>query len=226
MAGHRACIGLVLPLLCRVGVVDPRSLRPPLEYTDAFADHAAAPVTLTPIGVIRSPYKERFGTPRQPTVTTQVSGGGAQRGCIELRPDAGLDHTLRGLAGFDYCWAITLMHLNAGWKPLVRPPRGPRRAKQGVFATRAPHRPNPIALSALKVVEVDEAALRVTVEGLDLLDGTPVLDLKPYVPYADSFPRAKAGWVDEVRAEEDRLGYWPPPPHLLQQQRSVSDAGS
>ena len=102
MAGHRACVGLVLPLLCRAGVVDPRSLRPPLEYTDAFADHAAAPVTLTPIGVIRSPYKERFGTPRQPTVDEQVSGGKLQQGEIVLAPDVST-LALRGLAAGSKC---------------------------------------------------------------------------------------------------------------------------
>ena len=101
----------------------------------------------------------------------------------------------------------------------MRPPRGPRDARHGVFATRAPHRPNPLSLSALRVVAVDEDALTVDVRGLDLLDGTPVLDLKPYVPYCDAFPDARAGWVDalgEPPDGPDRLDYWPPPAHLAE----------
>ena len=120
---------------------------------------------------------------------------------------------LRGLSGFDYCWAICYMHLNTGWRPLITPPRGPKK-KQGLFATRAPHRPNHIALSALRIVGVDEDEGRVRVRGLDLLDGTPVLDLKPYVRTYDAFPTAAAGWIDELPDAPngpDRLEYWPPP---------------
>jgi tRNA-Thr(GGU) m(6)t(6)A37 methyltransferase TsaA len=203
-------------LLCGVAgsAVDPRSLRPPLSYTDGFSDRSLAPVTLTPIGRVQSPYQERFGTPRQPQVTTQVAGGGEQEGSIILAPGMGLEHSLRGLDGFSYCWVVTFMHLNTGWRSLVKPPRGPTTQRQGIFATRSPHRPNQLALSALRILSVDEASLTVRVRGLDLLDGTPVLDIKPYVPYCDAFPDAKAGWVDQIRGDEDRLAYWPPPPHL------------
>merc|ERR1712232_535855 len=109
-----------------------------------------------------------------------------------------------------------------GWSPRVTPPRGPRK-KRGVLATRAPHRPNHISLSACKLLSVDVKARRVIVSGLDLLDGTPVLDVKPYVPYCDSFPLARAGWLDEIPGagaseeavnEPDRLSYWPPPQHF------------
>eukprot|EP00929_Paragymnodinium_shiwhaense_P032058 TRINITY_DN17840_c0_g1_i2.p2 TRINITY_DN17840_c0_g1~~TRINITY_DN17840_c0_g1_i2.p2 ORF type:complete len:113 (+),score=3.52 TRINITY_DN17840_c0_g1_i2:747-1085(+) len=89
------------------------------------------------------------------------------------------------------------MHMNQGWSPRVTPPRGPRK-KRGVLATRAPHRPNHISLSACKLLNVDTKARTMTVLGLDLLDGTPVLDVKPYVPYCDSFPEARAGWIDEI----------------------------
>ena len=110
-----------------------------------------------------------------------------------------------------------MIPLATGWRPLVQPPRGPK-TRQGVFATRAPHRPSQLALSALRIISVDEAALRVRVRGLDLLDGTPVLDLKPYIPYADAFPDAAAGWVDELPDATpdgpDALGYWPPPAHI------------
>ena len=99
----------------------------------------------------------------------------------------------------------------------MRPPRGDGR-RHGVFATRAPHRPNQISLSALRVVGVDEGKLTITVRGLDLLDGTPILDIKPYIPYADAFPDAAAGWVSalgEPAAGPDKLGYHPPPAHIF-----------
>ena len=89
-------------------------------------------------------------------------------------------------------------------------------------ATRAPHRPNQIGLSAVAITSVDTVRGRVGVRGLDLLDGTPVLDIKPYVPYCDSFPRARAGWIDELEGPADgpdRLNYWPPPAHLVADSR-------
>jgi len=143
-------------ILC---TVDPRSLRPPLNYTDGFAHRSLAPVTMSPIGYVSSPYRERFGTPRQATVKTQVAGGGEREGAIILASGMGFEHTLRGLAGFEYVWVISYMHLNTGWRQLIKPPRGPTTTRQGVFATRSPHRPNQMALSALRVVSVDEASL-------------------------------------------------------------------
>src|SRR4029078_3806186 len=92
---------------------------------------------------------------------------------------------LGGLEAFGHIWVISWLHLNTSWNPTVIPPRGPK-VRRGVLATRAPHRPNPIGLSALKLVRVQGRVLHVL--GLDLLDGTPVLDVKPYVPYADAFP--------------------------------------
>src|SRR6185437_11868823 len=91
---------------------------------------------------------------------------------------------ISGLAGFERIWLLFVFHRSEGWKPLVRPPRGG--GKRGVLATRSPHRPNAIGLSAVELVAVEERALRV--RGVDLLDGTPILDIKPYVPYADAFP--------------------------------------
>ena len=123
---------------------------------------------------------------------------------------------MQWLDGFDFCWVISHMHLNTNWRRLVKPPRGDG-TRRGVFATRAPHRPSQLALSALRIESVDEAALRIRVRGCDLLDGTPVLDVKPYVPYADAFPDARAGWIDELDGQPDGpddLEYWPPPAHL------------
>ena len=196
-------------------------MRPPLDYTDGFRSSATAPVELTPIGYVESPYKERFGTPRQPTVTAYTAGGAtAQEGAIIITGDGLVPDTLHDLEGFSHVWIISYLHLNpvGAWKPKVRPPRGPKNVRRGLFATRAPHRPNQLALSAVEVASVDAAAGRIAVRGLDLLDGTPVLDIKPYVPYCDAFPRARAGWIDELDGAADgpdRLDYWPPPAHLM-----------
>jgi tRNA-Thr(GGU) m(6)t(6)A37 methyltransferase TsaA len=194
---------------------DPRSQRPPLEYTEAFRSSGQQDITVAPIGYIESPYKERFGTPRQPTVTRFTAGGGAQTGAVIILPE--YRKALEDLGGFSHVWLICHLHLNHGWKPDVMPPRGPRR-RRGLFATRAPHRPNQLSLSAVEITSVDVDRGRVEIRGLDLLDGTPVLDLKPYVPYCDAFPDANAGWIEELQGSPtapDRLDYWPPPAHLM-----------
>ncbi|KAG5178469.1 TsaA-like domain-containing protein [Tribonema minus] len=166
------------------------------------------------IGVVRSPYKERFGTPRQANVTAGVLEGKAQHGQLVFSRGRNFEVALEDLDGFDYVWVISYMHLNQGWNPKVKPPRGPR-VKRGLFSTRSPHRPNSIALSAVKIVSVDPKGLTVTVEGLDLLDGTPILDIKPYVPYCDAFPGAKTGWLEEL-SSIDEVDYLPskPPPFI------------
>lgn len=143
-----------------------------------------------PIGFVRSPFEERAQAPRQASVRREV------RGRIELVAGRGYDHALEGLADWEYVWVLFVFHRNVeqtrGWRAKVLPPRAAK--KQGVFATRSPHRPNPIGLSAALIEKVD--GLVVHVRGLDLLDGTPVLDLKPYVAYADAFPQARAGWLE------------------------------
>jgi tRNA-Thr(GGU) m(6)t(6)A37 methyltransferase TsaA len=148
-----------------------------------------------PIGVVRSPYKERFGTPRQAVVTAGAMGEVAQEATLCLDPELIPADALRDLDGFEYVWVIAWLDRNVGWRPTVTPTRGPR-VKRGLFATRAPHRPNPIGLSALKVVGIEGHTIRVV--GVDLLDETPILDIKPYVPYADAFPAARAGWLDAL----------------------------
>ncbi len=155
---------------------------------------AAPAFTFHPIGVVRSPYARRIDAPHQPTVVEGTETGRAAEATLEL--DASLPETvLRDLEGFDRIWLVFAFHLSEGWAPLVQPPRGPRR-KRGVLATRSPHRPNPIGLSCVELVAVEGRRLRL--RGVDLLDGTPVLDVKPYVPYADAFPGARAGWIDAV----------------------------
>ncbi|CAE7199858.1 trmO [Symbiodinium sp. CCMP2592] len=196
-----------------------RASRPPQVHTDAFP--TPMEVSMQTVAVVRSPYKERFGCPRQPTVTQGVVGGEAGAGFLELvpsehNPEEKLRMALRELSGFEFIWVISYLHMNEGWSASVTPPRGPRR-KRGLFATRAPHRPNHVGLSACRLMDVDEANLKVSVHGLDLLDGTPVLDIKPYVPYCDSFAGARAGWLEEIDEanERDHLAYWPCPAAFL-----------
>lgn len=172
--------------------------KPVQDHTSAI--EAGASFTFTPIAVVRSPYRERYGAPHQASVIRGTREQAQAEGVIELLPHVPID-ALRHLEGFDYVWAIYVFHLNRGYKPLVRPPRTPKVA-HGVLATRAPHRPCPIGLSALRLVRVEGRAI--VVRGLDLLDGTPVLDLKPYLAYADAFPDARAGWVDEASEGAER----------------------
>ncbi len=151
-------------------------------------------LTLRPIGVIRTPYTDRYRAPRQPGVAAE-----GREGVIELVAGMNLEQAVADLAGFERVWVIVWFHRNVHWRPRVLPPRGGR-AKRSVLATRSPHRPNPLGLSVLRLLEVRGRTLRVA--DVDLLDGTPVLDIKPYVPYADAFPGARAGWLDEVERDE------------------------
>lgn len=153
-----------------------------------------------PIGYIRTPYGRRIDAPHQPTVVEGTESGAPAEAVLELGAELPQE-VLRGLEGFERVWLIFVFDRSEGWAPRVQPPRGPK-GKQGVLATRSPHRPNPIGLSAVELVALEGKALRL--RGVDLLDGTPVLDIKPYVPYADAFPESRAGWIDAVDAATGR----------------------
>ena len=117
-------------------------------------------------------------------------------GVIELLPGRGFEQALEDLAGFDRVWLVFVFDRTGGaWKPKVQPPDGSSR-KRGVFATRSPHRPNPIGISAVELAGIEGRTLHI--RNFDLLDGTPILDIKPYIPAADAFPAARAGWRDET----------------------------
>lgn len=143
------------------------------------------PLTLTPIGVVRSPFTEKRSAPRQPAAARGVAG------TIELAADAGYVHGLSDIDAWSHLWVLFWFHLNSGYRPKVQPPRSLQ--KRGVFATRSPYRPNPIGLSLVRLVRVEGSVLHVL--DLDIIDGTPVLDLKPYVPYTDAVPDASSGWL-------------------------------
>ena len=152
-----------------------------------------------PIAFVRSPYARRIDAPHQSTVVAGTETQAAAEAVIEFV--AGFPAAAwRDLAGFERIWLLFAFHRSEGWKAEVRPPRGG--GKRSVLATRSPHRPNAIGLSAVELVAVGEGSLRV--RGMDLLDGTPILDIKPYVPYADAFPAARAGWIDAVDAAQGR----------------------
>ena len=123
-------------------------------------------------------------------------------GFIELFPHCNYEQALEDLEGFERIWLLFVFDRNSNWKPKVLPPYGIDR-KVGTFASRSPYRPNPIGLSAVELVKIQ--GLKVYIRNFDLLDGTPILDIKPYIPEADSFPASKAGWRDLV----------PPVPELV-----------
>ena len=146
-------------------------------------------LVLEPIGYIRTPFTEKADAPHQPDTIA------ATEGLIELLEGRNFEQALDDLEGIEKIWLIYWFDRNPNWKPKVQVPRGPR-VKRGVFATRSPHRPNPIGLSLVDLISIDGLKLRVA--NVDLLDGTPILDIKPYLPAVEAYPGAKAGWIDDV----------------------------
>jgi tRNA-Thr(GGU) m(6)t(6)A37 methyltransferase TsaA len=152
-----------------------------------------------PIGCVRTPFVERVSAPRQAFL------GGDVQGRLELTPGKNFEHALEDLEGWEYLWVLYWFHRNESWRPKVLPPRSAKK-RRGVFATRSPHRPNPIGLSVVRLVGVQ--GLTVRVQGVDMLDGSPLLDIKPYVPAADAFPGARTGWLEPlVRAADPEPGF-------------------
>ncbi|MCF6191425.1 MAG: tRNA (N6-threonylcarbamoyladenosine(37)-N6)-methyltransferase TrmO [Cocleimonas sp.] len=148
---------------------------------------------LSPIGIISSCYKEKFGIPRQPGLVPAAMAE------LILGDEFG-EESVRGLEGFSHIWINFIFHETQaqGWKPMVRPPRLGGNEKVGVFASRSTFRPNPIGLSAVELlcVEIRKGRVVLHLAGCDLLDGTPVLDIKPYLPYADIIPNAGGGFAE------------------------------
>lgn len=166
---------------------------------------AGAAHSLRIIGRVHSPYRQKFGIPRQPGLVT------AARGSIEMLPPFDDPDAFRGIEGFSHLWVQFLFHqtLEQGWQPLVRPPRLGGREKVGVFASRSPYRPNGLGLSvvAFRGLVQREGAWHLEIAGMDLLHGTPVVDIKPYVPYADALPDARGGFADEKPRLEQRIRF-------------------
>ena len=149
---------------------------------------------VNPIGTFHGDAVYKYDAPRQGRLFA------GHPGRIVLNAGNNFEMALRDLDGFERIWVIFQFHENEGWRPTTRPPVPPKgRDRVGTFASRSPYRPNPIGLSCVRLLKID--GLTLYVDEADLLDGTPVLDIKPYIPMADAFPQAKAGWVEEQEGE-------------------------
>ena len=150
------------------------------------------------IAVTHSPYKEKFAVPRQPGLVASAKAE------LEMLPPYDDINAFNGLEAFSHLWLVFEFHKNAsssdvanGWSPTVRPPRLGGNRRVGIFATRSPNRPNNIGLSLVEYHGIiqREGKIFLSLSNIDLVDGTPIMDIKPYIPYADSIPDAKAGFA-------------------------------
>ena len=149
---------------------------------------------MTPIGTFYGDAVYKYDAPRQGRLFA------GHPGRIVLNAGQNFETALRDLDGFERIWVIFLFHENEGWRPTTRPPVPPKgKDRVGTFASRSPYRPNPIGLSCVRLLKIE--GLTLFVDEADLLNGTPVLDIKPYIPMADAFPDAKAGWVEEQEGD-------------------------
>lgn len=151
------------------------------------------PLSLQPVAIIHTPYKEKFSVPRQPNLVQDGTG------IVELLPPYNLPEAVRGLEQFSHLWLIFQFDRipDGKWQPTVRPPRLGGNRRVGVFASRATHRPNPLGLSKaeLKKIECTDGKVLLHLGSVDLVDGTPIFDIKPYLAYADSEPDAQSGFA-------------------------------
>lgn len=150
--------------------------------------------TLKVIARMNSGFTAKFGIPRQSNILST-------RSTIVFEPEYRMPEALRGLEGFSHIWLIWNFSESEGWSPTVRPPRLGGNVRMGVFATRAPYRPNALGLSAVEVEEIRFDTPHgpvIHVRGADLMDNTPIYDIKPYVPYTDSHPEALGGFADDA----------------------------
>ena len=152
-------------------------------------------IALMPIGKVKSPYKQKFGIPRQANLATSAIG------LVKLNSTFSDIDCLREVDQFSHLWIVYLFHeiAHRRWTNTVKPPRLGGKQKVGVFSSRSPFRPNPLGLSAVKYLDhyKKNGSIYIKIGGLDLLDGTPILDIKPYIPYADSIPHAIGGYASE-----------------------------
>ena len=152
------------------------------------------------IGIVHSCFNEKFGTPRQPGLVPEATAR------IELLPPYNRIESVVGLEEFSHLWVQFVFHqcLRDGWKPMVKPPRLGGKEKVGVFASRSPYRPNPIGLSVVELVGVEQdkqtGVISIVIRGADIIDGTPVLDIKPYISYSDKLENTRDGFAPEAPA--------------------------
>lgn len=152
-------------------------------------------IIIHPIARMKSDFPTKFGIPRQSGLVEEL------RSTIVFEPEFRNPDTLRGIDGFSHLWLIWQFSeaVRDNWSPTVRPPRLGGNTRMGVFATRSPFRPNNLGLSCVKLLGIEQttdAGTVIHVAGADLMDGTPIFDIKPYIPYSDSFPNARGGFTD------------------------------
>lgn len=146
-------------------------------------------LTLRPIGYLRSQAERKYQLPPQPSEDRQIEG------VVELLQGQNYEVALRDLEGFSRIWLVWWFHKNDNWRPTTLPPRG-RTGRVGTFASRSPYRPNPIAMSNVSLLEIQQNRLYIGAH--DLLDDTPIIDIKPYIPEFDAFPNEECGWYGEM----------------------------
>lgn len=158
------------------------------------------------IARIRTPFPEKFGVPRQSGLVDTPAQ-------IVFEPDYRNIDALRGIEGFSHLWLLWQFDRaqRETWSPTVRPPRLGGNERMGVFATRSPFRPNPVGLSCVKLIGLTQTTEGpvLEIEGADLVDGTPILDIKPYLPYCDSYPEARGGWTDGLETVPLHVDFCP-----------------
>ena len=150
-------------------------------------------MNIEPIAFFHSPFTSKFGLPRQSGIVSEL------RGHIEFTPDYREAEALRGLEDYDYLWLIWGFSENVAAEkhPTVRPPLLGGNERMGVWATRSPFRPNNLGLSSVRIARIDWETPAIEVLGADLMDGTPIYDIKPYLSYVDSHPEARGGFTDQ-----------------------------
>lgn len=164
-------------------------------------------VHLEPIGVIHTCFKEKFGIPRQPNLAARAPG------MLEFFPEFAKSEAVRGLEQFSHIWLVFVFHKavkkDGKWSPMVRPPRLGGNKKVGVFASRSPFRPNPIGMSCVRLDSIESTPKGpvLYLAGVDILDQTPVLDIKPYLPYSDRLPTARDGFAPAPDNKTCQVGF-------------------
>lgn len=177
--------------------------------------------SISAVGHIQSPYKQKFAIPRQPRLVPEAKAK------LIFSPDFNREEFVRGIDEFTHIWLLFRFHETAdkGYSPMVRPPRLGGNERKGVFATRATFRPNAIGMSAVKLegIEYKNGQLSLLLAGIDLLDGTPIIDIKPYLPYSDAMLDASAGFADTRPETQMSVEFTPEVTLFIEQQTQYPD---
>jgi len=177
--------------------------------------------SISAVGHIQSPYKQKFAIPRQPRLVPEAKAK------LIFAPDFNREEFVRGIDEFTHIWLLFRFHETAdkGYSAMVRPPRLGGNERKGVFATRATFRPNAIGMSAVKLegIEYKNGQLSLLLAGIDLLDGTPIIDIKPYLPYSDAMLDASAGFADTRPETQMSVEFTPEVTLFIEQQTQYPD---